>query len=224
MPIEALGGVLYGGYGENIDTEGIDILDLSVGTVLRIGKSVRIQITQHGKTCPSPCSIFYRLGGCIMQEGGIFAAVLEGGEIIVGDEIVKEEIQPYTVDIDWILENCKRIAVVGISPKEDRPSHWISKFLLDKGYEVIPVRPGEKEILGQRCYNSLQEVPEPIDLVLIFRRAEDVPPLVEEAIQKGVKAIWMQEGIVNPEAFQRAKGNGLKAVMDRCIYKELKKR
>lgn len=224
LPLEALGGVSCGGYGENIDTKEIDILDLAVGTVLKVGESVQIQITGHGKLCPSPCSIYHRLGGCIMQEKGIFAAVLEGGEITVEDKIEIGEVPVYTEDIDWILENCKRIAVVGVSPKADRPSHWISKFLLDRGYEVIPIRPGVKEIFGQTCFSNVKEVPGPIDLVLIFRRAEEVPPVVEEAMQRGVKAIWMQEGIVNPEVFQRAKRSGLKAVMDRCIYKELKKR
>jgi hypothetical protein len=124
-------------------------------------------------------------------------------------------------DIDWILENCKRIALCGASPKADRPSHRIMRFLLEKGYEVIPIRPGVEEILSQRCYPSVRAVPGGIDLALIFRRAEDAPPIVEEAIGRGVKAVWMQEGIVSHEAFQRATEGGLRAVMDRCIYKEL---
>ena len=91
LPRETLGGVPYGGYGENIDTAGIDILGLSEGTELTIGARVRIQITQRGKTCPSRCSIYYQLGNCIMQEKGIFAKVLEGGEISVGDKIRVED-------------------------------------------------------------------------------------------------------------------------------------
>ncbi len=224
LPVEALGGVPYGGYGENIDIEGMDILELEEGTILRIGQDVRLQITQRGKICPSRCSIYYRLGDCIMQKKGVFAVVLEGGEIMVGDEVGIGGAAAYAEDIDWILENCRRIAVVGASPKADRPSHWIMGFLLDRWYEVIPIRPGEKEIHGQRCYGSVKEVPGTIDLVLVFRRAQEVPPVVEEAMEKGVKAIWMQEGIVSQHAFQRAKGSGLKAVMDRCIYKELKRR
>jgi MOSC domain-containing protein YiiM len=91
LPRESLGGVHFGGYGENIDTTGIDILGLSEGTELTIGTTVRIQITQRGKTCPSRCSIYYQLGNCIMQEKGIFAKVLEGGEISVGDKIWVED-------------------------------------------------------------------------------------------------------------------------------------
>lgn len=224
LPIEALGGVPCGGYGENINTEGLDILELEDGTVLKIGDSVLIQITQHGKFCPSRCSIYYRLGNCIMQEKGVFAVVLQGGKIMVGDEIGVVEAHVYEQDIEWILKNCKRIAVVGASPKVERPSHWISKFLMDRGYEVIPIRPGVNEIFGQRCYDSVKEVRGMIDLVLIFRRSEEIPPVIEEAVDKGVVAVWMQEGIVSQDAFQRAKRGGLKAVMDRCIYKELQRR
>jgi predicted CoA-binding protein/MOSC domain-containing protein YiiM len=245
LPCEALGGVPFGGYGENIDTAGIDILDLPKGTVLTIGQratdqgatfgfgsggeQVRIQITQHGKICPSRCSIYYKLGNCIMQEKGVFAKVLEGGEIMAGDGITVEATpssgQRATSgaddDIEWILDNCKRIALFGASPKADRPSHRIMRFLLEKGYEVIPIRPGIKEILNQRCYPSVRDVAGDIDLVLIFRRSEEVPPLVEEAMARGVKAVWMQEGIISPEAFAQATQGGLRAVMDRCIYKEL---
>ena len=249
LPCEALGGVPFGGYGENIDTAGIDILDLPKGTVLTIGQTeaeggplasdplvratsggeqVRIEITQHGKICPSRCSIYYKLGNCIMQEKGVFAKVLEGGEIMAGDEITVEAnssgqraTSGSAEDIAWILDNCKRIALFGASPKVDRPSHRIMRFLLDKGYEVIPIRSGVKEILNQRCYPSVREVTGGIDLVLIFRRSEDVPPIVEEAMGRGVKAVWMQEGIVSPEAFEQATQGGLRTVMDRCIYKEL---
>ncbi len=222
LPREALGGVSYGGYGENIDTTGIDILELAEGTVLTIGGSIRLKITQRGKVCPSRCSIYYQLGNCIMQDKGVFAAVLEGGEIMVGDEITVEDTPSSAEDIEWILHNCKKIAVVGASPKANRPSHWISEFLLSNGYDITPIRPGVAEIFGQRCYASVKEVPGSIDLVLIFRRSEEVPSIVEEAIKKGAQAIWMQEGIVNPDALQRAKKAGLRAVMDRCIYKTLK--
>ena len=220
LPHEALGGVPYGGYGENIDTAGIDILGFPDGTLLTVGATVRIRITQHGKSCPSRCSIYYNLGNCIMQEKGIFAVILEGGEIGMGDEIKVAGFLSSPDAIEWILNNCKRIAVVGASPKIDRPSYRIMKFLLENGYEAIPIRPGVKEILGQRCYPTVQAVPGTIDLALIFRRAEDVPPLVDEAIAKGGKAFWMQEGIINTEAFRHAQEAGLRVVMDRCIYKE----
>lgn len=157
-----------------------------------------------------------------MQEQGVFAAVLEGGEVVVGDEIKVEEPPSSAEDIEWILGNCKNIAVVGASPKADRPSHWISEFLVNRGYAITPIRRGVKEILGQPCYPTVQDVPGPIDLVLIFRRSEEVLPIVEEAVEKGVSAVWMQEGIESPEAFQLAKEAGLKVVMDRCIYKTLK--
>lgn len=221
LPSEALGGVPFGGYGENIDTVGIDILDLPQGTVLTMGEGVRIKITRHGKVCPSRCSIYYKLGNCIMQEKGVFARVLEGGEIMAGDEIRVEQTPSAADDIAWILENCKRIALFGASPKADRPSHRIMRFLLEKGYEVIPIRSGVKEILNQRCYPSVRDVTGDIDLVLIFRRSEEVPPIVAEAMGRGVKAVWMQEGIISPEAFAQATQGGLKTVMDRCIYKEL---
>jgi predicted CoA-binding protein len=224
LPRETLGGVSYGGYGENIDTSGIDILGLAEGTVLAIGDSIRLKITQRGKTCPSRCSIFYQLGNCIMQEKGVFAAVLEGGEVVVGDEIKVEKPPSSAEDIGWILDNRKNIAVVGASPKSDRPSYWISEFLMSRGYAITPVRRGVKEILGRPCYPTVQDVPGPIDLVLIFRRSEEVPTIVEEAVEKGVRAVWMQEGIKSPEAFQLAKKAGLKVVMDRCIYKTLQGR
>jgi len=220
LPCEALGGVAYGGYGENIDTEGLAILELPVGTVLTIGTAVHIEITQLGKVCPSRCSIYYSLGNCIMQEKGVFAVILAGGEVGVRDEVAVETIPTAPEDIAWILESCKRIAVFGASPKADRPSYRVMRYLLEKGYEVIPIRPGVKEIIGKRCYPALQDVPGPIDLALIFRRADEVPPLVEEAIAKGAKAFWMQEGIVSPEAFVRAQQAGLRVVMDRCMYKE----
>jgi predicted CoA-binding protein len=228
LPCEALGGVPFGGYGENIDTAGIDILDLPKGTVLTIGQratsgdaQVRIEITQHGKICPSRCSIYYKLGNCIMQEKGVFAKVLEGGEIMTGDEITVEATPSAEDDIAWILENCQRIALFGAFPKADRPSHHIMRFLIEKGYEVIPIRSGVKKILNQRCYPSVRDVAGDIDLALIFRRSEEVPPIVAEAMARGAKAVWMQEGIISPEAFTQAVQAGLRAVMDRCIYKEL---
>jgi len=224
LPVEALGGVAVGGYGENIDTEGLDILGLELGSILRIGDRVRMQITQHGKVCLSRCSIYYKLGKCIMQEHGVFAVVLDGGAVAAGDEILVEEVPADEQDIEWILERCKRIAVVGASPKQERPSSWIMEFLLDQGYDAIPVRPGAEEIHGKKAYSSLKAIPDSVDLVLIFRRSEEVPPVVQEALDLGVKAIWMQEGIVNTGAFRQAKEGGLRAIMDRCIFKELRNR
>ncbi len=121
-----------------------------------------------------------------------------------------------------ILHNLKTIAVVGISPKEDRPSYVVASYLKSKGYRIIPVRPDGDEILGEKVYHSLSEIPKEIkvEVVDIFRRSEDVPPVVEEAIQSGAKAIWMQEGVIHKEAAEIAEKAGLKVVMDRCMKKD----
>jgi len=110
--------------------------------------------------------------------------------------------------------------VVGASPKRERPSHRISIYLKDHGYKVVPVNPGQTEILGDPSYRSLSEVPEPVDIVDIFRDPAAVPGIVEEAIAKKAKAIWMQEGIVHNAAAEKARAAGLKVVMNKCIYKE----
>jgi predicted CoA-binding protein len=120
------------------------------------------------------------------------------------------------------LRNFATVAVVGISPKEDRPSYVVASYLKSKGYRIIPVRPDGDEILGERVYHSLSEIPKEIrlDVVDIFRRSGDVPPVVEEAIQQGAKVVWMQEGVIHTEAGEKAEKAGLKVVMDRCIKKE----
>ncbi len=116
-----------------------------------------------------------------------------------------------------ILINAKVIAVVGLSPKTNRPSNMVAQYLLDAGYTVIPVNPGQEEILGLKCYPSLDDVPDQIDLVDILRRPEDIGPIVESAVDKNIKYIWMQLGIVNNEAAEFAKEHGCEVVMDRCI-------
>ena len=120
------------------------------------------------------------------------------------------------------LISCQTVAVVGVSPKPDRPSYLVAAYLQSKGYRIIPVRPDGEEILGERVYHSLRQIPGEIeiDVVDIFRKSEDVPPVVEEAIQRGAKVIWMQEGIANPEAASIAEKAGLQVVMDRCMKKE----
>ncbi len=121
-----------------------------------------------------------------------------------------------------IFRGFKTIAVVGISPKEDRPSYIVASYLKSKGYRIIPVRPDGDEILGEKVYRSLSEIPKEIkvEVVDIFRRSEDVPPVVEEAIRRGAKAIWMQEGVIHKEAGEKAEKAGLKVVMNRCMKKE----
>jgi len=120
------------------------------------------------------------------------------------------------------LRNVKTIAVIGISPKEDRPSYIVASYLKSKGYRVIPVRPDGEEILGEKVYHSLSEIPKEIsvDVLDIFRKSEEVPPIVEEAIQRGIKVVWMQEGVIHKEAGEKAEKAGSKVIMDRCIKKE----
>ena len=120
------------------------------------------------------------------------------------------------------LSACKTIAVVGISPKEDRPSYGVASYLQSRGYRIIPVRPDGDCILGEKVYRRLTDIPPEIDVdvVDVFRKSEDVPPVVDEAVERGAKLVWMQEGVINPEAGARAESAGLKVVMDRCIKKE----
>ncbi len=119
-----------------------------------------------------------------------------------------------------ILDSCKVVAIVGLSSRIERPSNHVGLYLQSQGYRIIPVNPGEKEILGEVCYPNLKSIPAQVDVVDIFRKSEEVPPIVEEAIEIGAKAVWMQEGVVNPDAASRAQKAGLKVVMDRCMLKE----
>ena len=116
-----------------------------------------------------------------------------------------------------ILERYGRIAMVGLSSNPFRPSHFAAIYLLAEGYEVIPVNPREKEILGRQSYPSLSEVPGPVEIIDVFRAAEAVPPIVEEAIAVGAKVLWLQLGVVHEEAAERARQAGLEVVMDRCM-------
>jgi uncharacterized protein len=119
-----------------------------------------------------------------------------------------------------ILKTCSTVAIVGLSNNPERASNHVGIYLKEQGYKVIPVNPGEKEVIGEVCYPDLSSVPEKIDVVDIFRKSEDVPPIVKEAIKCGAKAIWMQEGVISPEAAKEAMKAGLKVVMDKCMFKE----
>lgn len=119
-----------------------------------------------------------------------------------------------------ILQSARTIAVVGLSGKRYRPSYGVAEYLQRSGYRIIPVNPEETEVLGEKCYPDLDSVPGPIDVVDIFRRSEFVPEIVEAAIRKGAKAVWMQEGVIHEEAAGRARQAGLAVVMDRCILKD----
>lgn len=116
-----------------------------------------------------------------------------------------------------ILVSAKTIASVGLSSNQGKESFWIVKYLKDQGYRIIPVNPTADEILGEKAYPDLESVPETIDVVQVFRKPEDVPPVVDSAIKAGAKVIWMQEGIVHEEAAQKAREAGLQVVMDACM-------
>jgi predicted CoA-binding protein len=122
--------------------------------------------------------------------------------------------------MDDILRTSRTIAVVGLSNKRFRPSYGVAEYMKRAGYRIIPVNPGQREILGETCYPDLDSVPGSVDIVDIFRRPEYVPDIVEAAIRKGAKAIWMQEGVIHEEAARRAEAAGIAVVMDRCLLKD----
>lgn len=126
--------------------------------------------------------------------------------------------------IEKILKEARTIAVVGLSDKPERASYRVSSYMQRQGFRIIPVNPTIQSSLGETSYPDLASVPEKIDLVDIFRRSEEVPPIVDQAIQLGVRAVWMQEGIVNEEAAAKAAAAGLDVVMDRCIMVEHRSR
>ncbi len=122
--------------------------------------------------------------------------------------------------IPEILQSARVIAVVGLSSKRYRPSYGVSEYMQQAGYRIIPVNPQESQVLGEKSYADLEAVPDAVDIVNIFRRSEFVPQIVEAAIRKGAKTIWMQEDVVHEDAARRAAEAGLDVVMDRCILKE----
>ena len=119
-----------------------------------------------------------------------------------------------------ILDECKTIAVVGLSSNPIRPSYGVARYMQQHGYRIIPVNPNETEVLGAKAYANLRDVPGPLELVDIFRRSEDAGAIVDEAIALRAKAVWLQEGVIDEAAAQRALDAGLLVVMDRCILKE----
>ena len=123
-------------------------------------------------------------------------------------------------DIEKIIRESRNIAVVGISNKLGRPSLTVASYLKGQGYRVIPVNPTIQDVNGEKCYPDLGSIPEKVDVVDIFRKPQDVLPVVDDAIRIGAKAVWMQEGIVNEEAARKAIEAGLMVVMDKCMLKE----
>ena len=126
--------------------------------------------------------------------------------------------------ITELLASAKSIAIVGLSSKSFRPSYGVAQYLQSAGYRIIPVNPNESSVLGEKCYVRLEDIPEKVDIVDIFRRSELASEVVDAAIGIGARAVWMQEGVVNEPAAERARRAGLFVVMDLCIAKELHKR
>lgn len=130
---------------------------------------------------------------------------------------------PPSEEIQDILGRCRRIAVVGISPKASRDSNRVARYLLDQGYQIIPINPGQTEILGQTCYRTLADIPFGVDMANLFLTPTRIPAVVDQAIHKGIPVIWMQVGVVHNEAAQKAREAGIQVVMNRCIMQEHKK-
>jgi len=120
-------------------------------------------------------------------------------------------------DLRHLLRSAKTIAVVGCSTQPGKPSHEVPRYLIEQGYRVIPVHPSAREILGERAYASMEDVPGPIDIVNVFRPADEAPAVVQAAIAHGARAVWLQQGISHPDAAARAREAGLAVVMDQCI-------
>lgn len=124
------------------------------------------------------------------------------------------------MDIKEMLDSYRTVAVVGLSPDAGKPSHGVAAYLKRAGYRIIPVNPACQEVLGETCYATLADIPGEVEIVDVFRRSEFLPEIVAEAIAKGAKVVWMQEGVVNEEAARTARAAGLDVVMDRCMLKE----
>ena len=120
--------------------------------------------------------------------------------------------------INQILQ-MKTIAVVGMSPKPERASHYVALYLRDHGYKIIPVNPGQREIAGETCYPSLKDIPKPVDVVDVFRRPEHVLSIAEATVEIGAKALWLQDGVINEEATKLAEEAGLLVVMNDCMLR-----
>lgn len=139
---------------------------------------------------------------------------------------IQSELQdgnPPADEIREILKRCRTLAVVGLSPKEERDSHKVARYLMEHGYDIVPVNPGQKEILGRPCFKTLKDIPFRIDMVDIFLNSARVPPVVDQAIEMGVPVLWMQLGVVHEEAAQRARDAGLTVVMNKCTKQEHQK-
>jgi predicted CoA-binding protein len=127
------------------------------------------------------------------------------------------EWSPAPEEIAGILKKYRVVAVVGLSTDPDKPSYQVAQYLKEHGYRIVPVNPACSEILGEKCYASLKDIPFPIEVVDIFRKVEAIPPIVEEAIAVGAKVVWLQLGLVDMESARKARESGLQVVMDHCM-------
>jgi len=138
--------------------------------------------------------------------------------------LLPDGVPPSADPIFDILTKYKMIAVVGLSSNPARPSHGVTEYMQSSGYQIIPVNPNETDVLGEPSYARLEDAPQKIEIVDIFRRPEEVPPVVDAAIRVGAKVVWMQLGIANEAAAEKARAAGITVVMDACIFAEHKKR
>ncbi len=127
-------------------------------------------------------------------------------------------------EIDAIVAQYRRVAIVGLSPDPERPSYQVAAYLKDRGFEIFPVNPKCQEVLGRPCYPDLRSVPPPVEIVDIFRQVEAIPAIVDEAIAVGARVVWMQLGLESPEAAAKARAAGLQVVMNRCLKIETSRR
>ena len=127
------------------------------------------------------------------------------------------ELQASAAEITEILRHYRVVAVVGLSNNPNRPSYRVARYLQEHGFRIVPVNPGCPEILGERCYAGLRDIPFPVEIVDIFRKVEAIPTIVDDAIAVGAKVVWMQQGLEEPNAARRAKQAGLRVLMDRCL-------
>jgi uncharacterized protein len=127
------------------------------------------------------------------------------------------ERQSIEAEITEILRTYRVVVVVGLSSDPYRPSYQVAQYLQEHGYHIVPVNPGCREVLGEKCYASLRDIPFPVEIVDIFRKVEAIPGIVDDAITLGAKVVWMQQGLVEPQAAHRAEQAGLRVVMDRCL-------
>ena len=123
-------------------------------------------------------------------------------------------------EVAAVLKDYRVVAVVGLSENPERPSYQVAQYLQNHGYRIIPVNPGCRQVLGEPCYPSLKDIPFPVEVVDIFRKVEDIPAIVDEAIAAGAKAVWMQLGLEEPGSARKARKAGLKVVMNRCMKME----